>query len=112
MYLLREEQGAILGGKVERISGTPQRSSPAAWSITCSPRLGIRRSSASSSSDGVPFVLEAKVRSDGDYGVTVGDGAGGNKLLAVQLTTCENGAQRNKSELLAATQRRRAPSRF
>jgi hypothetical protein len=43
---------------------------------------------------GLPIVLEAELRSDGDYGVTVGDSSGSNgaKLLAVKLTTCENGA--------------------
>jgi hypothetical protein len=41
---------------------------------------------------GVPFVLEAKVRSDGDYGVTVGDSAVGEKPVAINVTFCENGA--------------------
>jgi uncharacterized repeat protein (TIGR01451 family) len=41
-----------------------------------------------------PFVLEGNVRSDGDYGVTVGDSANPQnpRVLGVRLTTCENGA--------------------
>jgi uncharacterized repeat protein (TIGR01451 family) len=43
---------------------------------------------------GTPIVLEAVVRSDRDYGVTIGDNAGPDepRLAGVQLTTCENGA--------------------
>ena len=43
---------------------------------------------------GLAFVLETKLRSDGDYGVTVGDSANpaSAKLTAVDLTFCENGA--------------------
>jgi len=43
---------------------------------------------------GIPFVLEAKVRSGRDYGVTVGDNATSNTppVLASQVVTCENGA--------------------
>jgi hypothetical protein len=43
---------------------------------------------------GVPFVLEAKLRSDGDYGITIGDeyaGRNGPAPLGVSLTLCENG---------------------
>src|SRR5262249_1724471 len=42
---------------------------------------------------GVPFTLEASVRSDRDYGVTVGDSAVGEKPLATRGTICANGAQ-------------------
>ena len=40
------------------------------------------------------FVLEAKVRSDGNYGITVGDSAvtASPRLLAVKLAFCESGA--------------------
>ena len=43
---------------------------------------------------GTPIVLEAEVRSDRDYGVTIGDNAGPDepRLAGLQLTTCENGA--------------------
>jgi hypothetical protein len=43
--------------------------------------------------EGLTFVLDAKVRSDGDYGVTVGDSGSPNdtKPLAIKLTFCENG---------------------
>jgi hypothetical protein len=41
--------------------------------------------------EGVPFVLEAKLRSDGDYGVTVGDNALAEHPLAFRTTTCANG---------------------
>jgi hypothetical protein len=43
---------------------------------------------------GTPFVLEANVRSNGNYGITVGDSAGANgpMLLGVRLAFCENGA--------------------
>jgi hypothetical protein len=41
---------------------------------------------------GVPFVLEARLRSDGDYGVTVGDNAVGQKPVASRITLCANGA--------------------
>jgi hypothetical protein len=40
----------------------------------------------------VPFVLEAKVRSDGDYGVSVGDSASAEKVLGNRATFCEYGA--------------------
>jgi hypothetical protein len=42
--------------------------------------------------NGFPFLLEASLRSDGDYGVSVGDNAIGEKLLAANLTFCENSA--------------------
>jgi len=42
--------------------------------------------------EGVPFVLEAKVRSNGDYGATVGDDAVAEKPLAFRTTICANGA--------------------
>jgi len=45
---------------------------------------------------GIPFVLDAKLRSDGDYGITVGDSAVGEKPLAVKLTLCANGAKREQ----------------
>jgi hypothetical protein len=48
---------------------------------------------------GLPFVLEAKVRSDGDYGVTVGDSATGEKPLFVAVTLCENGASGEEHEI-------------
>jgi uncharacterized repeat protein (TIGR01451 family) len=41
----------------------------------------------------LPFLLDASLRSDGDYGVTVGDTAVGQKPLAVKVTFCENGAE-------------------
>jgi hypothetical protein len=41
---------------------------------------------------GLPFLLEAKLRSDGDYGVSVGDSAIGERPIATQLTFCANGA--------------------
>ena len=43
---------------------------------------------------GLPILLEAELRSDGDYGITIGDPAGsnGSKIMSVKLTTCENGA--------------------
>ncbi len=39
-------------------------------------------------------MLEAQVRSDGDYGVTIGDNANSNspRPMAVEVVTCENGA--------------------
>ena len=40
----------------------------------------------------VPFVIEASVRSNGDYGVNVGDTAVGEKPLAIRTTFCEYGA--------------------
>jgi uncharacterized repeat protein (TIGR01451 family) len=44
--------------------------------------------------DQIPFTLYAKVRSDGDYGVTVGDSATGLPgPLAIKLTFCDNGVQ-------------------
>jgi uncharacterized repeat protein (TIGR01451 family) len=41
---------------------------------------------------GVPFVLDSRLRSDGDYGVTVGDNAVGQKPVASRLTFCANGS--------------------
>jgi uncharacterized repeat protein (TIGR01451 family) len=51
-------------------------------------------------SGGTPIILEGKVRSDGDYGVTVGTNASPNlpRVPAVKLTTCENGAHRESLE--------------
>jgi Domain of unknown function DUF11 len=46
----------------------------------------------------LPFVLEAKLRSDGDYGVSVGDSAIGDKVLSTRLTFCENGAKVERPE--------------
>jgi len=40
----------------------------------------------------VPIELDAKVRSDGDYGVSVGDSAVAEKVLGVRATFCEYGA--------------------
>src|SRR5438094_179964 len=42
---------------------------------------------------GFPYVLDAKLRSDGDYGVTVDDSAIAEPLLGSRLTFCENGAK-------------------
>ena len=42
---------------------------------------------------GQPILLEVRVRSDGDYGVTVGDNAAGGTWPATDLTMCENGAE-------------------
>jgi uncharacterized repeat protein (TIGR01451 family) len=47
---------------------------------------------------GLPYLLEAKLRSDGDYGVSVGDSAIGETLLAANLTFCENGVTRTPLE--------------
>jgi uncharacterized repeat protein (TIGR01451 family) len=41
----------------------------------------------------VPLVLEAKLRSGTDYGVTVGDSAVGAHPLASEVTFCENGVE-------------------
>ncbi len=41
---------------------------------------------------GIPFVLDAKLRSDGDYGVTVGDSAVGQKPVSTKVTFCQSGA--------------------
>ena len=50
---------------------------------------------------GTPIVLEGSLRSDGDYGVTVGSITPSlPRLLSVRLTTCENGAQKH---VLSAT---------
>ena len=49
--------------------------------------------------DGIPFTLYAKVRSDGNYGVTVGDSATGIPgPLAIKLTFCDNGVQEVEPE--------------
>ncbi|MGO9790718.1 MAG: hypothetical protein ACLP8S_14875, partial [Solirubrobacteraceae bacterium] len=43
---------------------------------------------------GLPFVLKAKLRSNGDYGITIGDeyaGKNGPAPLGLSLTLCENG---------------------
>ena len=47
---------------------------------------------------GVPFILDAKLRSGGDYGVTVGDSAVGEKPVSVKLTICEDGAHVRSNE--------------
>ena len=43
--------------------------------------------------DHLPFLLEAKVRSGGDYGVTIGDYASGAEWPASAVTTCGNGVE-------------------
>ncbi len=42
---------------------------------------------------GQPILLEVRVRSGGDYGVTVGDNAAGGTWPANDLTMCESGAE-------------------
>ena len=51
----------------------------------------------------VPFVLDAKLRSDGDYGVSVGDNAIAEKVLGVRATFCEYGAHGSGSEFSCDT---------
>ena len=83
---------------IRHATRTPTRENPTPrtpWSITCSRPLGSRRSSASSFIGKVPFVLEAKLRSDGNYGVTVGDSAVAEKVLGNRATFCEYGAHAN-----------------
>ena len=46
----------------------------------------------------LPFLLEAKVRSGGDYGVTIGDYASGAEWPASDVTTCSNGIEGISSE--------------
>ena len=41
----------------------------------------------------LPIFLEVKLRSDGDYGVTVGTNAAGEHWPATDVTMCENGAR-------------------
>ena len=47
----------------------------------------------------VPILLEAKVRSNGDYGVNVGTTAAGKKVIADTATFCSNGVTVAKSFL-------------
>ena len=56
------------------------------------PPPGQSAALAFSVSGGVPFILYAHVRSDGDYGITIGDYATGRpSLMAIRLTVCDLG---------------------
>jgi hypothetical protein len=53
----------------------------------------------------LPFVLEAKLRSDGNYGITIGDeyaGRNGPAPVGLSLTLCENGVSGTGSSLSCA----------
>ena len=87
--------GVIVGGKVVAI---PESLTKFSTSLiyNMQPGPGAPAVFGFVVAEGVPFVLEAKLRSDGDYGVTVGDNAAGNggeKQQAVKLTFCENGVE-------------------
>ena len=82
--------GAIVGGKAELFPAAPGKDTSSRV-YNLQPTPGHVAELGFVVNNGLPFVLEAKVRSDGDYGVTVGDSAVGEKPLAVQLTVCDYG---------------------
>jgi hypothetical protein len=83
--------GEIVGGKARIF---PDKNSDAFSSLVYNmePAPGSPAQLGFGFVGGLPFLLDAKVRSDGDYGVTVGDSAVGEKPLAATVTLCSNGA--------------------
>jgi hypothetical protein len=88
------EEGLIVGGVARPFSPILNReSAPLVYNLQPAPghpaEFGLRYAS------GAALFLSGKVRSDGDYGLTIsGDGIDGvvPKLLASKFTFCENGA--------------------
>jgi len=76
--------GSIRGGKPE-VEGTN------ALVYNMAPAPGFPAELGFTVHGGIPFLLETKLRSDGDYGVTAGDSAVGEKLLGAKTTLCDNG---------------------
>ena len=87
--------GRIVGGRADPFVGTHI---PDATSLVydIEPAPGHPAEFGFLVATGLPFILDAKVRSNGDYGITVGDSASANAaaggLLGLRLTFCENGA--------------------
>lgn len=79
--------GAIVGGQAQLFAG-----GLTSLIYNLEPAPGHPAEFGFVAAKGVPFVLEASVRSDGDYGITVGDSAVGSGVLAVKLTFCSGGA--------------------
>ena len=81
----------IVGGQAQ-----PFRDSEAdpVWSLAPQPGNAAEFGFFLSEKVQIPFILAAKVRSDGDYGITIGDeytGKNGPAPLSVSLTLCSNG---------------------
>jgi hypothetical protein len=80
---------AVLGGRAQ-VFNTAEVSP--IWNLA--PQPGHPAEFAFVVAHGLPFVLTAKVRSDGDYGLTIGDeyaGRNGPAPLGVSVTFCSNG---------------------
>ena len=74
----------IFAGKV----GVPPPNQPI---YNMAPAAGVPAEFGFVAGEGIPVLLEAKLRSDGDYGVTVGTTAAGAVLIASKATLCSNG---------------------
>ena len=80
---------SVIAGHAQPFSGADV--SPV-WSLA--PQPGHAAEFGFVVAGGLRFVLEAKLRSDGDYGITIGDeyaGRNGPAPLGLSLTLCENG---------------------
>jgi hypothetical protein len=89
--------GLIVGGKAEVFPSTyspGERAGYVSRVYNLTPTPGHVAQFGFTVFGGVPFLLDGSVRSDGDYGVTVGDAAvtADPKLLGVRLTFCADGA--------------------
>jgi uncharacterized repeat protein (TIGR01451 family) len=95
--------GRIQGGQVTAAALFSQSTSPSdnVLVYNLEPPVGRPAAFGFRIAKALPFVLEAKLRSDRDYGVTVGDSAVGEKPIATKVTICENGAVETSSAKFA-----------
>ena len=95
----------IVEGQPKIFAGLAKKSTNSSLVYNMQPTPGTPAEFGFVAAGGVPFVLEAKLRSDGDYGITVGDNAVADKALAAQVTLCENGATEVKKVEVGQTVR-------
>ena len=94
-YIAAGLGGSLKNGKVKGFpSGTERITEKESLVWNMEPAPGHPATLGFVVDHGIPFTLEATVRSGGDYGVTVGDNAQSNapRVLGAQVVTCENGA--------------------
>ena len=90
-YAVPSTGGAIVAGRAQPFFYGAQETSPV-WNLA--PQPGHAAELGLIAVGGVPLVLQATVRSDGNYGITIGDkytaGHGPNPI-GLSLTLCSNG---------------------